>query len=115
MRTPGLVCPVIVRRHFLREPQRLPRPVREDELRAFFAVIEDVRDRAMVILMLRCGLRIIEVASLLLSDLFLPAPVLCGLPRAWWCMARVRASARYTSRPMPSGFCAIIYLKGHMP
>jgi site-specific recombinase XerD len=68
---PTLVCPVIVRRHFLREPQRLPRPVREDELRLFFAVIEDVRDRAMFILMLRCGLRISEVASLLLSDLFL--------------------------------------------
>jgi site-specific recombinase XerD len=68
---PKLICPVIVRRHFLREPQRLPRPVREDELRAFFNVINDTRDRAMFILMLRCGLRISEVASLLLSDLFL--------------------------------------------
>ncbi len=71
---PTLVCPVIIRRHFLREPQRLPRPVREEELRAFFAVIETVRDRAMFILMLRCGLRISEVASLLLSDLFLTEP-----------------------------------------
>jgi len=71
---PKLICPVIVRRHFLREPQRLPRPVREDELRAFFAVIEDTRDRAMFILMLRCGMRISEVASLLLSDLFLDEP-----------------------------------------
>jgi site-specific recombinase XerD len=71
---PTLVCPVIVRRHFLREPQRLPRPVREEELRSFFAVIEDTRDRAMFILMLRCGLRISEVASLLLSDLFLDEP-----------------------------------------
>ena len=69
---------MILRRHFLREPQRLPRPVREEELRAFFAVIEDARDRAMFILMLRCGLRIGEVASLLLSDLLpgraCPAP-----------------------------------------
>ena len=48
--------------------------MREDELRAFFAVIEDTRDRAMFILMLRCGLRISEVASLLLSDLFLDEP-----------------------------------------
>jgi site-specific recombinase XerD len=71
---PSLVCPVIVRRHFLREPQRLPRPVREDELRLFFAVIKDLRDRAMFILMLRCGLRISEVASLQLSDLFLDEP-----------------------------------------
>lgn len=73
---PTLVCPVIVHRHFLREPQRLPRPVREEELQSFFAVIEDARDKAMFMLMLRCGLHISEVASLLLSDLFLnePAP-----------------------------------------
>ena len=62
---------MIPRRHYLREPQRLPRPVKEDDLRDFFAVIEDARDRAMFILMLRCGLRISEVASLLLADLYL--------------------------------------------
>jgi site-specific recombinase XerD len=73
---PALVCPVLPRRHFLRQPQRLPRPAREDDLRLFFAVIEDARDKAMFILMLRCGLRIGEVANLLLSDLYLnePAP-----------------------------------------
>jgi site-specific recombinase XerD len=71
---PALVCPVLPRRHFLRQPQRLPRPVKEDDLRHFFAVIEDTRDKAMFILMLRCGLRIGEVASLLLSDLFLDEP-----------------------------------------
>jgi integrase/recombinase XerD len=66
-----LVCPVIPRRHFLRAPQRLPRPVQEDILQRFFAAITDARDRAMFILMLRCGLRIGEVASLLLPDLYL--------------------------------------------
>lgn len=71
-----LVCPVIPRRHFLREPQRLPRPVQEELLKRFFAAIpantpEGVRDRAMFLLMLRCGLRIGEVASLLLPDLYL--------------------------------------------
>ena len=73
-----LVCPVIVRRHHLREHQRLPRPVQEQDLKRFFAVIEDCaacrwykRDRAMFLLMLRCGLRIGEVASLRLADLFL--------------------------------------------
>jgi site-specific recombinase XerD len=68
---PGLVCPVLPHRHTLKERQRLPRPVPEDELRRFFAVIEDRRDRAMFLLMLRCGLRISEVASLRLADLYL--------------------------------------------
>jgi site-specific recombinase XerD len=66
-----LVCPVLPRRHHLREPQRLPRPVHEEDLQTFFAVIEDPRDRAMFALMLRCGLRIAEVSRLQLSDLYL--------------------------------------------
>jgi len=66
-----LVCPVHFHRHHVREPQRLPRPVAEEELRRFFAVIPDKRDRAMFTLMLRCGLRIGEVASLQVVDLFL--------------------------------------------
>jgi len=67
-----LVCPVLPRRHGLRQPQRLPpRPVQKDELRRFFAVIQDARDRAMFTLMLRCGLRISEVAGLRLADLYL--------------------------------------------
>lgn len=66
-----LVCPVHFRRHHVREPQRLPRPVQEQDLKRFFSVIEDKRDRAMFTLMLRCGLRIGEVASLLLADLYL--------------------------------------------
>ncbi len=66
-----LTCPVFHRRHHLREQQRLPRPVPEAELKAFFAAITDARDRAMFILMLRCGLRISEVANLQMADLFL--------------------------------------------
>jgi site-specific recombinase XerD len=66
-----LVCPVIVRRHHVREHQRLPRPVQEQDLKQFFAVIEDKRDRAMFLLMLRCGLRIGEVAGVRSVDLFL--------------------------------------------
>jgi site-specific recombinase XerD len=71
---PELVCPVLPHRHLLREPQRLPRPVQETELAKFFAVITDTRDRAMFVLMLRCGLRIGEVAELRLADLFLDEP-----------------------------------------
>ncbi len=68
---PALVCPVLPHRHQLQEPRRLPRPVQAAELDRFFAAIDAPRDRAMFILMLRCGLRISEVAELRLTDLFL--------------------------------------------
>lgn len=68
---PTLVCPVLPHRHGLRQPRRLPRPVQPEILDRFFAVVEDNRDRAMFSLMLRCGLRISEVAHLQLVDLYL--------------------------------------------
>ena len=68
---PDLICPVLPHRHFLRSPQKLPRPVPEADLGRFFAVIDNSRDKAMFLLMLRSGLRIAEVASLRLSDLLL--------------------------------------------
>ena len=82
---PDILCPVLPRRHHLRERERLPRPVQEKNLRAFFAAIEEsepakgtadqrLRDRAMFILMLRCGLRIGEVANLRITHLFLDEP-----------------------------------------
>lgn len=81
----AIVCPVLPHRHQLRERERLPRPVQEDSLQAFFLAIDHTcpnkgepdnrfRDRAMFILMLRCGLRIGEVAGLLLTDLYLNEP-----------------------------------------
>ena len=66
-----ITSPVLPRRHYLKEPQRLPRPVGEPDLRKFFGAIREVRDRAMCTLMLRCGLRIGEVAELRMVDLYL--------------------------------------------
>jgi site-specific recombinase XerC len=77
-----LVCPVLQRRHHLREPQRLPRPVQEDDLKLFFSVISSARDRAMFLLMLRCGLRVGEVRNLSMNDLYLD-PTTGNLPRVW--------------------------------
>jgi len=68
---PRLACPVLPHRHGLKEPQALPRPVPVQEVNKFLAVIDDPRDQAMFILMLRCGLRISEVAHLRLTDLYL--------------------------------------------
>ena len=68
---PTLECPVLRHRHLLRDHQRLPRAVPNDTVEKLFAVIEDVRDRAIFLLMLRSGLRVSEVARLGLRDLFL--------------------------------------------
>jgi site-specific recombinase XerD len=51
-------------RHHILVPQDLPRPMAEDEVVAFFRVIDALRDRTMFLLMLRCGLRVGEVSSL---------------------------------------------------
>jgi site-specific recombinase XerD len=48
----------------LRLPKPLPRHLKDDQVRRFFGVITDLRDRAMFMLMLRCGLRVQEVAQL---------------------------------------------------
>ncbi len=71
---PDLVCPVLPHRHSLRQRQRLPRPVPAGDVEQFFAVIADSRDQAMFLLMLRCGLRICEVAQLRMNDLYLDEP-----------------------------------------
>jgi site-specific recombinase XerD len=51
-------------RHHILVPQALPRPMAEDEVAAFFRVIDTLRDRTMFFLMLRCGLRVSEVSRL---------------------------------------------------
>jgi site-specific recombinase XerD len=58
---PTLVCPVLPHRHGLKEPRRLPRPVQQDELGKFFAVIDNARDRAMFVLTLAPALRLAQV------------------------------------------------------
>jgi len=68
---PTLVCPVLPHRHGLRQRQGFPRPVAAADLQRFFAVIHTARDQALFLLMLRCGLRIAEVAQARLTDLYL--------------------------------------------
>jgi site-specific recombinase XerD len=74
--------PVIPRRHFIRRGQRLPRDVEDPILQGLFAAIDHPRDRAMFLLMLRCGLRVGEVRNLSLNDLYLE-PSFGSLPRLW--------------------------------
>jgi site-specific recombinase XerD len=56
----------VKRNYNLRLPRPLPRYLRDEEVPRLFAHIKNNRDRAIFMLMLRCGLRLEEVANLTL-------------------------------------------------
>jgi site-specific recombinase XerD len=114
---PVLICPVLPRRHYLREPQRLPRPVQIESLQKFFSIITNPRDRAMFTLMLRCGLRIGEVANLKLADLFLdeaaPRLVVHGKgsrERSVYLSGQAERALRAYLQTRPSVACDFVFL-----
>ena len=74
-------CPVVARRHYIKQAQRLPRDVSDDVVSRFFEVICKPRDRAMFALMYVCGLRLGEVRNLRLDGLHLTASANNTLPR----------------------------------
>jgi len=74
--------PVLPKRHYIHQGQRLPRDVEDADVEQLFAVMHDRRDRAMFLLMLRCGLRVGEVRNLSMDDLYLK-PSTASLPRLW--------------------------------
>ncbi len=76
------VNPVLPRRHFIRQGRHLPRDVEDAVIARLFDGISAPRDRAMFLLMLRCGLRVGEVRALSLGDLYLQ-PTSGQLPRLW--------------------------------
>jgi len=53
----------------LRLARPLPRYLKDEEVMRFFQVIKGLRDHAIFMVMLRCGLRVEEVAHLRLQDL----------------------------------------------
>jgi site-specific recombinase XerD len=55
--------------HFLRRGRPLPKKLSQEQVKQLFAQIENPMDHALCLLMLRCGLRVSEVAKLKLSDI----------------------------------------------
>lgn len=62
----------VKRKYNLRLAKPLPRYLQDGEVTWFFKQIENCRDRAIFTLMLRCGLRVEEVANLKLRSVDLP-------------------------------------------
>ena len=62
----------VKRGYSLRLSKPLPRYLRDEDVPRLFNVISSKRDRAMFMLMLRCGLRVEEVAKLTMAALDLP-------------------------------------------
>jgi site-specific recombinase XerD len=57
----------VKRSHYLKQGRALPKKLSAEHLTQLFATIEHPMDRALFLLMLRCGLRVSEVASLKVS------------------------------------------------
>ena len=60
---------LLVRKIRLRLPEPLPRAIDPDDVKKLLAVLDQVRDRAMILVLLRTGMRIGELLDTQLSDL----------------------------------------------
>jgi site-specific recombinase XerD len=68
----GIPVPNPVKKGYaLKEPKPLPRYLKSEEVNRLFDTIKSVRDRAIFRVMLRCGLRIEEVAGLTTDAVFI--------------------------------------------
>ena len=94
--------PIRFPRHHILVPQDLPRPMAEDEVVAFFRVIDAVRDRTMFLLMLRCGLRVSEVSHLS-GPCWTSPRARCGLTTAKDMWTGSCISPRMSQKPSSSG------------
>jgi integrase/recombinase XerC len=65
--------PVLRRRHHVAAPETLPRPMPDSDLVRLFRAVDSVRDRLILLFMLRCGLRVSEACALAWEDVDLPA------------------------------------------
>jgi integrase/recombinase XerD len=62
---------VLARRIRLKKPETLPRAMDPDDVRQFLSTIDNPRDRAMILVLLRTGMRIGELLNTKMNDLHL--------------------------------------------
>jgi integrase len=66
----GIVAPaVICRKIRLQLPERLPRAMDPDDLKKFLSAIDHISDRAMIMILLRTGMRIGELLNTRVMDI----------------------------------------------
>ena len=66
----------VKRGYVLKQSKLLPKHLRDEEVDRLFNVIRNLRDRAMFKVMLRCGLRVEELANLSLEAIYLKRRVI---------------------------------------
>lgn len=68
---------ILERKIRLKLPEALPRAIVFEDVKALLAVVTEVRDRAMILLLLRTGMRIGELLNLQVSDINLQELKIC--------------------------------------
>ena len=67
-----LLPDILLKKIRIRLPEVLPRAIPSEDLQHFLAVIEDRRDRALLLLLLHTGMRIGELLRVKVADIILP-------------------------------------------
>jgi len=68
----GIPSEILNRRMSIKVPKPLPRAMDPGDVNRLLAVVQKVRDRAMILVLLRTGIRIGELLTLRVSDVYLP-------------------------------------------